>query len=94
MELSDSVRDGYDAYVVFIIQMSGVKVFKPNIRTDLTFAKDLKICLNDVVIVAAGHLAQMKVHFPAVRYCIEKLPHHFRLQITYLSRSMFKSYTR
>lgn len=42
MELSDSVRDGYDAYVVFIIQMSGVKVFKPNIRTDLTFAKDLK----------------------------------------------------
>ena len=42
VELSDSVRHGYDAYVVFIIQMSGVKVFKPNIRTDLTFAKDLK----------------------------------------------------
>lgn len=41
-ELSDSLRNGYDAYVVFIIQMSGVKVFKPNIRTDLTFANDLK----------------------------------------------------
>lgn len=41
-ELSDSVKNGYDAYVAFIIQMSGVKVFKPNIRTDLKFADDLK----------------------------------------------------
>lgn len=41
-ELSDSVKNGYDAYVAFIIQMSGVKVFKPNIRTDLKFADDLR----------------------------------------------------
>ena len=41
-ELSDSVKNGYDAYVAFIIQMSGVKLFKPNIKTDLNFADDLK----------------------------------------------------
>lgn len=41
-ELSDSVKNGYDAYVAFIIQMSGVKLFKPNIKTDLNFADDLR----------------------------------------------------
>lgn len=41
-ELSDSVKNGYDAYVAFIIQMSGVKLFKPNIKTDLNIADDLK----------------------------------------------------
>lgn len=41
-ELSDSVKNGYDAYVAFIIQMSEVKLFKPNIKTDLNFADDLR----------------------------------------------------
>ena len=32
-ELCDCVQDGFDAYVVFVIQMQGVRLFKPNYAT-------------------------------------------------------------
>lgn len=36
------VEEGFDAYIVFIIQMNGVKYFEPNIRTHPEFAYALK----------------------------------------------------
>jgi sugar fermentation stimulation protein A len=40
-ELMDSVREGYQSYILFVIQMKGVHVFKPNNRTDPAFSKTL-----------------------------------------------------
>lgn len=36
------VEEGFDAYIVFIIQMNGVKYFEPNVRTHPEFAYTLK----------------------------------------------------
>lgn len=41
-ELSTLVREGYDAYVVFIIQMENVKYFTPNMVTHPAFGYALK----------------------------------------------------
>jgi len=41
-ELSRSVENGHDAYVVFIIQMSGVRYFTPNYKTHKEFGDALK----------------------------------------------------
>lgn len=41
-ELIESIDDGYDAYVVFIIQMSDVNYFTPNIKMHKEFAETLK----------------------------------------------------
>ena len=40
-ELIDSIDDGYDAYVVFIIQMSDINYFTPNIKMHKEFAETL-----------------------------------------------------
>jgi sugar fermentation stimulation protein len=42
LELGHSIKDGFKAYIVFIIQMSGVKYFTPNSRTHQAFADALK----------------------------------------------------
>ena len=41
-ELGDAVKDGYEAYVFFVIQMKGVKYFTPNRRTHAAFAEALR----------------------------------------------------
>lgn len=41
-ELCNSLEDGFLAYVAFIIQMSDVKYFTPNVRTHKAFADALK----------------------------------------------------
>lgn len=41
-ELISWVKEGNEAYVIFIIQMRGVKYFTPNSKTHLEFAKTLK----------------------------------------------------
>mgnify|MGYP003290054103 CR=1 FL=1 len=41
-ELRKAVTEGYRAYVLFVIQMSDVKYFEPNIKTHPEFAKELK----------------------------------------------------
>ena len=41
-ELSQAVRDGFEAYVLFVIQMKGVTGFKPNDKTHKEFARVLK----------------------------------------------------
>lgn len=41
-ELIACKEDGYDAYIVFVIQMAGMKQFKPNERTQPTFGEALR----------------------------------------------------
>ena len=41
-ELIDAKKEGYDAYILFIIQMKNVKYFEPNKSTHLEFANALK----------------------------------------------------
>lgn len=41
-ELADAVKNGYEAYVFFIIQMGGCKYFTPNTDTHPEFASALK----------------------------------------------------
>ena len=40
-ELCESMEEGYDAYIVFIIQMKDVLYFTPNIKTHRAFAEAL-----------------------------------------------------
>jgi sugar fermentation stimulation protein A len=40
-ELVRAAKEGYEAYIIFIIQMKGVSTFSPNIRTHLEFGNEL-----------------------------------------------------
>lgn len=40
-ELCEAVQEGYEAYIVFVIQMKGVKYFTPNMVTHAAFGKAL-----------------------------------------------------
>ncbi len=40
-ELVSAVRDGYEAYVVFVLQAKNAKLFKPNVKTHPEFAAAL-----------------------------------------------------
>ncbi|MGI6226522.1 MAG: DNA/RNA nuclease SfsA [Peptococcales bacterium] len=48
-ELSECLRDGYEAYVFFIIQMKDVLYFTPNSKTHQAFAEELKRAKNQGV---------------------------------------------
>lgn len=52
-ELCDCVKEGYDAYVIFVIQMKEVLHFKPNVETHKEFAQVLKEAKKDGVNVLA-----------------------------------------
>ena len=41
-ELCEAVKDGYEAYVFFVIQMKGVKYFTPNMRMHAAFGEALR----------------------------------------------------
>lgn len=41
-ELIACRKEGYDAYIIFVIQMEGMKLFEPNIATHPAFGKVLK----------------------------------------------------
>lgn len=41
-ELMACMEDGYDAYIIFVIQMEGMKQFEPNVTTHPAFGKVLK----------------------------------------------------
>ena len=41
-ELIACVKDGYEAYLLFVIQMKGVHEFRPNVRTQPEFGEALK----------------------------------------------------
>ena len=52
-ELAQAVREGYDAYVLFVIQMADVKYMKPNDGTDPAFGAALRQAANAGVTVLA-----------------------------------------
>lgn len=41
-ELSECIKEGFEAYVIFVIQMCGIKYFKPNEITHREFAEALR----------------------------------------------------
>ena len=41
-ELCQAVKDGYEAYIIFVIQMKGIRYFTPNVDTHPAFAEALK----------------------------------------------------
>lgn len=41
-ELCEAVKDGYEAYLFFVIQMKGVKYFTPNMKTHAAFGEALQ----------------------------------------------------
>ena len=42
LELAEAVRAGYEAYVLFLVQMKGCRLFVPNRETDPAFAEALR----------------------------------------------------
>lgn len=52
-ELVDAKRDGYEAYVMFVIQMKGVDYFTPNARTQPEFAMALQEARREGVVILA-----------------------------------------
>lgn len=42
-ELCDCIQEGYDAYIMFVIQMENAKFFKPNDRTHKEFGEALRM---------------------------------------------------
>lgn len=52
-ELVDAVKNGYDAYVVFVIQLKGVNSFEPNYKTHKKFGEALKFAEKNGVKILA-----------------------------------------
>ena len=52
-ELIEAKKEGYMAYVIFVIQMEGVKYFMPNIKTHKEFGEALKLAEDEGVRVLA-----------------------------------------
>lgn len=52
-ELISAKKDGFEAYVIFIIQMNGVKYFIPNYNTHKEFGETLRNCMENGVNVFA-----------------------------------------
>lgn len=41
-ELMDSIDEGFQSYILFVVQLKGVTIFRPNQKTDPLFSKTLK----------------------------------------------------
>ncbi|SHI97324.1 DNA/RNA nuclease SfsA [Lutispora thermophila] len=41
-EMADAVANGYEGYIIFLIQMKGVKAFSPNFAMDPEFSEELR----------------------------------------------------
>ena len=52
-ELIECVEEGFKAYVVFVIQMKGVKYFVPNSKTHREFAETLRLAFQKGVEIVA-----------------------------------------
>lgn len=53
IEMTKAVAEGYEGYIIFLMQFKGTKYFTPNIKTDPEFAKALSFCSeNNVKILA------------------------------------------
>ncbi len=59
LEMTKAVSEGYMGFIIFLIQLKGIKCFKPNISTDFEFAKALSYCnQNGVNILAYDSLVK------------------------------------
>lgn len=58
LELQKAVSEGYEAWVLFVIQMSDIRHFEPNVATDPDFAEALR------------RVAQNGVHIKAVECAV------------------------
>lgn len=52
-ELVSAREEGYEAYVIFIVQMEGVKYFTPNYETHKEFGDILSFCKNNGINILA-----------------------------------------
>ncbi len=52
-EMIKAVESGYLGFILFLIQMKGVKSFAPNVATDPEFAKALRLCAKSGVNILA-----------------------------------------
>lgn len=52
-ELMDCVKQGYEAYLLFVVQMKGVYVVRPNDKTHKAFGDALRLAVNSGVKVLA-----------------------------------------
>lgn len=52
-ELIDCINDGYEAFILFVIQMKGIKYFTPNYKTHPEFGEALKLAQNKGVKILA-----------------------------------------
>ncbi len=52
-ELIEAKKDGYESYILFVIQMKGIKYFTPNYNTHLEFGNTLKIAKENGVEILA-----------------------------------------
>lgn len=52
-ELSECVKNGYEAYILFVIQMKGVQKFHPNDYTHIEFGEALRKAVENGVRVIA-----------------------------------------
>ena len=53
LEMADAVLNGYEGYIIFLIQFKGAKHFTPNNITDPEFSKALTDCVKNGVKVLA-----------------------------------------
>ncbi|MCK9217937.1 MAG: DNA/RNA nuclease SfsA [Firmicutes bacterium] len=53
LEMAKAVAEGYEGYIIFLMQFKGAKHFTPNIKRDPEFAKALSFCLENGVKVLA-----------------------------------------
>lgn len=67
-ELIECVKNGYDAYLFFVVQMENVNYFMPNGATDFKFAEALKIASESGVKILAYDCTvtteEMKINKP------------------------------
>jgi len=52
-ELIECAEEGFDAYIVFVVQMKNVKYFTPNYKTHAAFGEALKLAKNSGVKIIA-----------------------------------------
>lgn len=52
-ELAECIQDGFEAYVIFVVQMADVKIFKANEKTHKSFAEMLTKVHNEGVNILA-----------------------------------------
>lgn len=53
-ELIEAVKEGYEAYIMFVIQMKGVKYFEPNDATHKEFGNALRLARDAGVNIVAA----------------------------------------